>query len=146
MQHTAHTAPGAAPGNGNGNGNGSRRPAFVAALATVVSVLLTALGVVAPPPGTTAERPVGAAAPAAHTGPLADDGCDTACTVRAATRQEPHGEQPTPNTGCPARCGQGADGTASPLPRLRAPAEPPPSTEPHALRDRGRAPPSFSGI
>ncbi|MEU2281483.1 hypothetical protein ABZ614_05815 [Streptomyces sp. NPDC013178] len=143
MHHVARTAP----------GTGSTRPPAVAVLTAVVLVLLAALGIAGPPPGATGEPP-GTAAPATgaasaagrhwDTGPRADDGCDTACTVRAATRQESHSEHPAPR-GCLVTCGQGTDATVSQRPWPPAPTWHLPSSEPHAAHDRGRAPPAFSG-
>ncbi|MEU0384694.1 hypothetical protein [Streptomyces chartreusis] len=195
MHRTARTAP----------ATGSARPR-VAVLAAVVLVLLAALGIAGPPPGTTGEPvadtvaavgrheadgpradggcgTVWAGGPGvgdvcgtvwaggprvdggcgmvwaggprvgdvcgmvwAADGPRADDGCDAVCAVRAAPRQEPHSEHPAPRghlaTRAPGTDVTPADGAA----RLPAPAAHTPSSDPHAPRDRGRAPPGTSGI
>ncbi|MEU0192115.1 hypothetical protein ABZ250_19905 [Streptomyces afghaniensis] len=209
MHRTARTAP----------GTGSVRPR-VALLAAVVLVLLAALGIAGPPPGTTGEpvvdtvaaavrdgahgprvgdvcgtvwaggpraddgcgtvcvahgprvgdvcRTVRAGGPRADdgcgtacvNGPRADDGCGTACAngqraddacdavcaVRAAPRQEPYGELPAPRGHLATRA-PGTDVTpADSAARLPAPVPHTPSSDPHAPRDRGRAPPATSGI
>ncbi|MFH9002209.1 hypothetical protein ACH4E5_03035 [Streptomyces afghaniensis] len=77
--------------------------------------------------------------------PRADDGCGTVCAVRAAPRQEPYGELPAPRGHLAARA-PGADVTpADSVARLPAPAVHTLSSDPHAPRDRGRAPPATSG-
>ncbi|UOB08480.1 hypothetical protein MQE23_05190 [Streptomyces sp. HP-A2021] len=85
MHRTARTAP----------GTGSARPR-IAILAAVVLVLLAALGIAGPPPGTSGEPVVGTVAAAGRDGPhgpcvgdvcgtvwaggpCADDGCGTVC-------------------------------------------------------------------
>ncbi|MYS93559.1 MULTISPECIES: hypothetical protein [Streptomyces] len=143
MHRTARTAP----------GTSSARPrvAVLAILAAVLLVLPAALGIAGPPPGTTGEPVTGAVAAVGRhgdTGPRADDGChsDTACAVRAAPRQEPHSEHPAPR-GHLATCGRGTDITpADGAARRPAPAAHVPSSDAHAPRDRGRAPPATSGI
>ncbi|MFH8658084.1 hypothetical protein [Streptomyces afghaniensis] len=77
--------------------------------------------------------------------PRADDACDTVCAVRAAPRQEPYGEVPAPRGHLATRA-PGPDVTpADSAVRLPAPALHTPSSDPHAPRDRGRAPPGTSG-
>jgi hypothetical protein len=81
-------------------------------------------------------------------GPRAGDGCGTVCAVRAATRPESqsHSEHPAPR-GHLATCAPGTDATPPGVARLLlAPAAHPPSSDPHAPHDRGRAPPATSGI
>ncbi|WDV49447.1 hypothetical protein PV963_03105 [Streptomyces coeruleorubidus] len=137
MHRTARTAP----------GTGSVRPR-VAVLAAVVLVLLAALGIAGPLPGATGEPVAGAVAGASRHGdtePRADDGRDTVCAVRAATRQEQHSERPAPR-GLLATCAPGTDVTPPGAARLPAPAAHTPSSGPHTLHDRGRAPPATSGI
>ncbi|ALO98431.1 hypothetical protein SHL15_7423 [Streptomyces hygroscopicus subsp. limoneus] len=98
-------------------------------------------------PATTSAPAAVAAAAAGHhsdAAPRADDGCDTVCTVRAAPRQEQHREHPAP------RCHLGAclQGTAVAPPRparLTQSTGHIPASDPHAPRDRGRAPPQASG-
>ncbi|MFI1837374.1 hypothetical protein [Streptomyces olivaceoviridis] len=98
-------------------------------------------------PATTSTPAAIAAAAAGHhsdAAPRADDGCDTVCTVRAAPRQEQHREHPAP------RCHLGAcpQGTAVAPPRpaqLTQSTGHLPASDPHAPRDRGRAPPQASG-
>ncbi|MEU0246955.1 hypothetical protein ABZ192_22025 [Streptomyces sp. NPDC006235] len=151
MHHTARTAPAA----------GGARP-HVTFLAAVLLALLATLGIAGPPPGTTTE-PVATAVAAvdrhAGSGPGTDDGCDTVCTnapraddgcdtlraIRATTRPDPHSEHPAPR-GHLATCIPGTDVTPPVAPHLPAPAAHLPSSDPHALRDRGRAPPVSSGI
>ncbi|MET8768052.1 hypothetical protein ABZV94_14200, partial [Streptomyces sp. NPDC004658] len=73
-----------------------------------------------------------------------DEGCDPVCAVRAAPRQEPHREHPAPRchlAGCP----QGTTVTPPHPARLAEPTGHIPSSDPHAPRDRGRAPPEASG-
>jgi hypothetical protein len=133
MHHTARTAP------------GTSSVRAVAVLVAVVLTLLATLGLAgsAAAGGPTAD----VAATAGHhtvTGPRVDDGCDTACTVRAATRQEPHREHPAP------RChlATWAQGTAVTPPgpaRLATQTGHAPTSDPHAPHDRGRAPPDTSG-
>ncbi|MEV5342484.1 hypothetical protein AB0K93_28970 [Streptomyces sp. NPDC052676] len=138
MHHTAHTAP----------GTSGVRPLAAAVLAAVVLTLLAALGLAGP---AATGGPTADVAPAAgtghdlHSGPRADDGCDTACTVRAATRQEPHRDHPAPRCHL-APCAQGTALTPPALARLSTRTRHAPSaSDPHASQDRGRAPPGTSG-
>ncbi|GAB2756738.1 hypothetical protein [Streptomyces bullii] len=134
-----HPTVGTAPG-----GIGAR-PFAVAVLAAVVLVLLAGLGLTGP--GTTGEAVVGAAAAAGHHGdapPRTDDACDTACSLRTATRQEPHSEHPAPR-GHLATCGHGTVIAPPGLARPSARTGHLPSSGTHAVHDRGRAPPVFSG-
>ncbi|MEU0175126.1 hypothetical protein ABZ178_17465 [Streptomyces massasporeus] len=120
-----------------------------AVLAVVVLAVLTTLGIAAPQLGTRGTGVAGAPVAAdlhRYDGTRADDGCDAACVVRAATRHEqPHGEHPAPR-GHLGTHGQSADTTPCRLPSpYGAPTEHVPSSQPHTARDRGRAPPVFSG-
>jgi hypothetical protein len=143
MHHTARTAP----------GTSSARPLAAAVLAAVVLTLLAALGLAGPAAtgGPTADvAPTADLAPTAghdrHSAPRADDGCDTACTARAATRQEPHREHPAPRCHL-APCAQGSTAVTPPAQaRLSTQTRHAPSaSDPHASHDRGRAPPDTSG-
>ncbi|MFI6850969.1 hypothetical protein [Streptomyces sp. NPDC050416] len=125
-------------------------------LAAVVLALLATLGIAGPPPGTTTE-PVATAVAAvdrhAGNGPCADDGCeavgangpraddgyDTVCTNAPREHPAPRGHLTT-------ACTPSTDVTPPAALRLPAPAAHIPSSDPHALRDRGRAPPVSSGI
>lgn len=138
MHHTARTAP----------GTSSARPLAAAVLAAVVLTLLTTLGLAGP---AATGGPTADVAPAAgpghglHGGPRAEDGCDTACTVRAATRQEPHREHPAPRCHL-APCAQGTAVTPPAVARLSTQTRHAPSaSDPQASHDRGRAPPDTSG-
>ncbi|MFG3723349.1 hypothetical protein ACGF8D_36735 [Streptomyces massasporeus] len=120
-----------------------------AVLVVVLLAVLTTLGIAAPQLGTSGTGVTGAPVAAdLHTydGTHADDGCDAACVVRAATRQEqPQGEQPA-SRGHLGACGQSAHTTPCRLPGpYGAPAEHVPSSQPHTAQDRGRAPPVLSG-
>ncbi|MFG2881758.1 hypothetical protein ACGFYV_05440 [Streptomyces sp. NPDC048297] len=135
--------------------SGVRRPA-VALLAAVVLALLTALTTTAPPPGTTDGRAAAADAaiaghrqdpwPRAGDGHGGNDGYDTFGTVRATTRQNPHGE-PAPQHGHPATCAPGTTTVTRPGPARHTP----PTTGPTDSAGRrssplhGRAPPTLSG-
>ncbi|MER5835671.1 hypothetical protein ABT116_33795 [Streptomyces sp. NPDC002130] len=79
-------------------------------------------------------------------GTRADDGCDAARVVRAATRHEqPHGEQPAPR-GHSGTCDRSAHATPSRLPNPHGPQSPRVSaSQPHLAQDQGRGPPVFSG-
>ncbi|MEW2615496.1 hypothetical protein AB0937_36045 [Streptomyces sp. NPDC047880] len=140
MHRTARTAPviGAA----------RHRSPVSAVLAVVVAVLAALVFVTPPPgpPGAGVSGPPVAADRLHHDGTRADDGCDVACAVRAATRHEqPHAEQPAPCAHSGAH-GRTTDGVPRPL---TAPYEPPagpvPAARPHVDQDRGRAPPVSSG-
>ncbi|MEW2812585.1 hypothetical protein AB0929_36775 [Streptomyces massasporeus] len=120
-----------------------------AVLAVVVLAVLTTLGIAAPQLGPSGTRVAGAPVAAdlhRYDGTRADDGCDAACVVRAATRHEqPHGDHPAPR-GHLGTCGRSADTTPCLLPGpYGAPTEHVPSSQPHTAQDRGRAPPVFSG-
>lgn len=120
-----------------------------AVLAVVVLAVLTTLGIAAPPLGASGTGVAGAPVAAdlhQYDRTRADDGCDAACVVRAATRHEqPHGEHPAPR-GHLGTCGQSADTAPCRLPSpYRVPTEHVPSSQPHPAQDRGRAPPVFSG-
>lgn len=136
MHHTARTAP----------GTSGVRPLAAAVLAAVVLTLLAALGLAGP--AATGGPTADVAPTAGHdraTGPRADDGCDTACTVRAATRQEPHREHPAPRCHL-VSCAQGTAVGPPALARLSTRTRHAPSaSDPHASHDRGRAPPDTSG-
>ncbi|WP_030894031.1 hypothetical protein [Streptomyces sp. NRRL S-474] len=124
----------------------SARPPAVAVLAAVVLTLLAALGLAGP--GAAGGPTADVAAAAGHhrdTGPRADDRCDTACAVRAATRHEPHSEQPAPRGQFATGCGHGTDVAPPGSERLPAPVGHIPSSGPHVPHDRGRAPPELSG-
>ncbi|KUN91436.1 hypothetical protein [Streptomyces caeruleatus] len=129
-----------APGT-NGTAPQVRHTPAVALLAAVLLALLTTLGAAAPP---VVGAPV-AAAQHRDDGPRADDGCDAACAVRAATRNDPPSEHPAPRVPLLAP-GQDTD-TAAPAQGVRPPATTPhsPSSQPHTAHDRGRAPPVSSG-
>ncbi|MFJ7181756.1 hypothetical protein ACIQXA_36600 [Streptomyces massasporeus] len=142
MRHTVHAAP----------VSGATRPRSPvgAVLAVVVLAVLTTLGIAAPQVGTSGTEVAGAPVAAdlhRYDGTRADDGCDTACVVRAATRHEqPHGEHPAPR-GHLGTCGQSADSTPCRLPGpYGAPTAHAATSQPHTAQDRGRAPPVFSGI
>lgn len=141
MHDTARTAP--------VTGTTRPRSPVAAAVAVVVLAVLATLGIVAPPHGTSGTGVPGASAAADHhryDGTRADDGCDAACTVRAATRHEPHGEHPAPR-GHLGTCGRSADTVPCPVPGPhQASTGAVPSSQPHAAQDQGRAPPMFSGI
>ncbi|MFC8144005.1 hypothetical protein ACFUKV_20080 [Streptomyces paradoxus] len=140
MHHSARTAPVVS----------STRPrSRIAALpAVVLLAVLAALGIVAPSPGTAG--PGVAAAPAAgahhrYDETRADDGCDAACAVRAATRHEQHSEHPGPRGHLGVRS-RGADVTPSRIPGLqKAPSGHLPSSQPPTDQEQGRAPPMSSG-
>ncbi|MDQ0710911.1 hypothetical protein QFZ55_000363 [Streptomyces luteogriseus] len=141
MRHTVHAA----------SVSGTTRPhsPVGAVLAVVVLALLPTLGIAAPQPGTWGMGVAGAPVAAdhhRHDGTRADDGCEAACLVRAATRHEqPHGEHPAPR-GHLGTCGQSADATPCRLPsRQGAPTEHVPTSQPDTAQDQGRAPPVFSG-
>ncbi|MFJ8595241.1 hypothetical protein [Streptomyces sp. NPDC093598] len=128
--------------------SGARTRSPVAAvLAAVVLAVLATFGIAGPPPGTSGAM-AGAPAAADHhryDGTRADDGCDAACVVRAATRLEPHGEHPAPR-GHLGICGDSADAGACRVPGpYRDPIRLVPSAQPHTAQDQGRAPPVFSG-
>ncbi|GAA2494453.1 DUF6153 family protein [Streptomyces longisporus] len=136
MHRTARTAP----------GTGSVRHPALALLTAVVLTLLAAPALTGP--AATGVPTAGMAATAAHhrdTGPRADEGCDTACTVRAATRQEPHREHPAPRCQ-PATCAQGTAVTPPGPARHSTQTTHASAVEPHTPHDRGRAPPDLSGI
>jgi hypothetical protein len=120
-----------------------------AAVVTAVVLALLAALCAAGPTGTTSGQVINSTATMGDhrdAGPRADDMCDTACAVPAATRHTAHGEHPTPRNHLTPAPG---DGTviAPPQPaphqatarRITSP-EPPPSP------DRDRAPPLPSGI
>ncbi|MEU1917955.1 hypothetical protein [Streptomyces massasporeus] len=141
MRHTAHAA--------STDGTTRPRSPVGAVLAVVVLAVLTTLGIAAPQPGTQGMGVTGAPVAAdlhRYDGTRADDGCDAACVVRAATRHEqPHGEHPAPR-GHLGTCGQSADMTPCRLPSpYGAPTEHVPSSQPPPAQDRGRAPPVSSG-
>ncbi|MEV5145202.1 hypothetical protein AB0L14_12335 [Streptomyces sp. NPDC052727] len=133
--HPARTAP----------RSGSARPSAVALLAAVVLTLLAAVSLAGP--AITGGSAAGAAAAAGHyrdAGPHADDGCDRVRIVRAAPRHEPHREDPAPRCH-PAACAQGTTVIPPRLARLTESAGHVPSSDAHAPRVRGRAPPEASG-
>ncbi|BCL24931.1 hypothetical protein ACPCBX_26095 [Streptomyces tuirus] len=141
MRHTVHAA----------SAGGTTRPhsPVGAVLAVVVLAVLTTLGIAAPPPGTWGTGVTGVPVAAdlhRYDGTRADTGCDAACAVRAATRHEqPQGEHPAAR-GLLGTCGESADTTPYRLPNpCGAPAEHVPSSQQNSARDRGRAPPGFSG-
>lgn len=135
MHHAARSAP----------GTGGARPPATAVLAAVVLTLLAALGVAGPAPaGGPAAHPVAAAVHHRDTRPHADAACDTACTVRAAMRQEPHREHAAPR-GPLATCVDGTTVTPGGAAWSPAPSDHVPSSRPRAPHDRDRAPPAASG-
>ncbi|MFD8225981.1 hypothetical protein ACFV16_17600 [Streptomyces massasporeus] len=141
MRHTVHAA----------SAGGTTRPhsPVGAVLAVVVLAVLTTLGIAAPLPGTWGTGVTGAPVAAdlhRYDGTRADDGCDAACVVRAATRHEqPHGEHPAPR-GHLGTCGESADTfPCRPPGPYGTPAAHVPSSQQHTAQDRGRAPPVFSG-
>ncbi|MFF5313760.1 hypothetical protein [Streptomyces massasporeus] len=141
MRHTVHAA--------SAGGTTRPRSPAVAVLAVVVLAVLATLGIAAPHPGTQGMGVAGAPVAAdlhRYDGTRADNGCDAACVVRAATRHEqPHGEHPAPR-GHLGTCCESADTTPCRLPTpYGAPTEHVPSSQPHTAQDRGRAPPVFSG-
>ncbi|MHB9856137.1 hypothetical protein ACSYGO_43795 [Streptomyces krungchingensis] len=117
----------------------------VAVLAALILTLLVALGLAGP--ATTGGPEAGVVAAGHHldTGSRADEGCDTLCAVRAATRQEPHREHPAPRCHLAVRP-QGTDLAPPGSARFPTPNRRIPSPQPHRLHDRGRAPPAASGI
>ncbi|MFG3275038.1 hypothetical protein [Streptomyces luteogriseus] len=130
---------------------GSTRPnsPVGALMAAVVLAVLATLGIATPPPGTAGTAVAGAPGAADHhryDGTRADDGCDAACLVRAATRHEqPHGEHPAPR-GHLGTCGRSADTTPCRHPGgYGTPADRVAPSQPGTAQDQGRAPPVFSG-
>ncbi|WP_033311721.1 hypothetical protein RFN58_01240 [Streptomyces iakyrus] len=137
MPYSARTAPGV---------GSARSPHRIAALpAVLVLVVLAALGIAAPAPGTAgAGVPAApaAAAPQRYDETRAGDGCDA---VRAAIRHEQHSEHPGPR-GHFGVCGRSADVAPGGVPGPpQVPSRHLPCSQPPADQEQGRAPPVSSG-
>lgn len=120
-----------------------------AAVVTAAVLALLAALLAAGPTGTTSGHAVNSAAAMGDhrdAGPRADDMCDTACAVPAATRHSAHGEHSTPrNHFTPAPGDDTLVTEPRPAPH-QATTRLVPSPEPPSSPDRDRAPPASSGI